>query len=168
MSRIAKIWIVLIVLGCARTAFVYANEDPDVKAHRIRAKAAERAQVEQYHADVRREKEEARAERAAGAAERNAENARLQALLDKREAAERAQQSRENQAIQFCRDSLFDRYIATGGIGYGMNSAAYLKKGYGALVVGNATANSGPIRFKCTFDDRSGTRTLAGIQVTAR
>ena len=67
-------------------------------------------------------------------------------------------------AIQFCKDSLFERYRPTGGVSFNMGETVYLPKGYGALIVGNGVANSGLIRFKCTFKDRI----LTEIQVTGR
>jgi len=77
---------------------------------------------------------------------------------------ERSDAQYESDAIQFCRDSVFERYRPTGGVGFDMGGTVYLKKGYGALVVGNGTAQSGKIRFKCTFRDRI----LTNIQVTQR
>ncbi len=80
------------------------------------------------------------------------------------ETEKRSKAQYESDAIQFCKDSLFERYRPTGGVSFNMGETVYLPKGYGGLIVGNGTANSGLIRFKCTFKDRI----LTEIQVTGR
>ena len=92
--------------------------------------------------------------------EQKAERAQVRAT----ERAARVEAQHESGAIQFCRDSVFERYRLTGGVRFDTLGTIYSAKGYGALVGGFGTANSGKIRFKCVFEGR----TLTDIQITAR
>ena len=80
------------------------------------------------------------------------------------EHAAEADRQNESDAIQFCRDSIFERFRPTGGISFDMGGTNYSAKGYGALVVGTGRTSKGRVRFKCVFEGR----VLTDIQVTSR
>ncbi|KKK66919.1 hypothetical protein LCGC14_2959290, partial [marine sediment metagenome] len=84
------------------------------------------------------------------------------------EAKARAERRHADNAIQTCQDRLNERYRLTGGVSFEFGGTNYGSKGYGGLVVGIGTAHSGPIRFKCALDNRSGSWTITAAKVTAR
>lgn len=111
------------------------------------------------------------AQNAADAEEATRERARVaQAELDaakwRRDAPARAaaEKLKEN-SIRYCQEYINTGLRSIGGATFTFGGTVYMPKGYGALVVGTARAAGRDIEFKCSFDDRTGSRMLMSGKV---